>query len=53
MKDLKEIKLAVASYSMHSPFVRKMINTWTSSSMVNPHDGIQLVSVTLEDGLKL
>ena len=39
MKDLKEIKQAVVSYGMHSPFVREMVKTWAVSNKVTPHDG--------------
>lgn len=27
MKDLKDIKEAIVSYSMHSPYVRQLLNT--------------------------
>lgn len=34
MKALKDIKQAVASYSMHSPFVRDVIKIWASCNWV-------------------
>ena len=44
---------AVLSYGMHSPLVREMVKTRTSSSEVTPHDWLQLASVVLEDGPQL
>ena len=38
MNDLIEIKQAAVSYDLHSAFVRKNIETWTSSIKTTPHD---------------
>ena len=53
MKVLKDILQAVASYSMHSPFVTDVVKTWASSNWVILYDWIHVVSVVLEDGPQL
>ena len=44
----KEIKQAVVSRDFHSPFVREMVKTWTSSIKEMPHEWLQLVSAVLD-----
>ena len=48
MSNLKEIKQAIASYSLHSPFDREMVKPWTSSNKTTLHDLFQLVSAVLK-----
>ena len=36
MSDLKEIKQAIVSYGLHSPFVREMVKMWSLSTKVTP-----------------
>ena len=49
MSDLKEIKQAIVSYGLQSPFVSEMVKTWASSNKATPHDWLQLISVVLEN----
>ena len=53
MKDLKEIKQAVVSYDICSPFVREMVKIWASWNNATPHDWLWFVSAILEDGPQL
>ena len=38
MNDLKEIKQALVSYDLYSPFVMEMVKTWVSSNKAITHD---------------
>ena len=37
MSDLEEIKQAIISYGLNSPFVREMVKMWVSSNKVTLH----------------
>ena len=50
MNDLKEIKQAVTSHVLYSPFVKEMVKTWASSNKASPHNCLQLLSAVLENG---
>ena len=50
MKELKDIRQAVVSHSIHSPYVRQLVKTWASRIRVTPHDWLQLVSAVLDHG---
>ena len=53
MNDLKEIKQAVVSYDLHSPFISEMGKVWESSNKAIPHNWLLLVSAVMEDGLQV
>ena len=44
MRNLKEIKQAIVSYGLHSPFVRKMMEMWASSDKATPYNWLPLVN---------
>ena len=48
MVDLREFKKAIVLYSMHSPFVKKMLSSWSLSHRLLPKDWIELVKAALE-----
>lgn len=48
MKDLKVIKEVVASYGMHSSYVRKLVESGATRSRVTSKDWCQLISAVLE-----
>lgn len=43
MNDLKKIKQAVVSYGLYFPFVRGMVEMWTSSNKATPHHWLVLM----------
>ena len=53
MSNLKEIKLTIIFYVLHSPFLREMVKIWASSSKATPHNWHQLILAVLEDGPQL
>ena len=53
MKALKDIKQAIVSYGMFSPYMRELKKTWASRNKVISHDWYQLVSAILDHGSQL
>ena len=53
MLDLKHLKESLVLYSLHSPFVKEMLNTLTTKNRVIPQDWKGLVSAVLEAGQQL
>ena len=53
MSDLKEIKQTIVSYEPHSPCIKEMMKTWASSTKATAYDGLQLISVVLDNGPQL
>ena len=53
MKALKDIKQAIVSYGMFSPYMRELKKTWASRNKVISHDWYQLVSAILDHGPQL
>lgn len=47
MLDLKTFKEAIVSYVLHSPFVRKMLNSWATQSRIIPKDWTDLITAVL------
>ena len=52
MKDLKDIKQAVVSYGIYSPYVRELVKTRDSGNKITPHNWL-FFSAVLEDGSQL
>jgi hypothetical protein len=46
--DLKKFKETVITYGLHSPYVRKILNNWTTQNHVIPKDWKDLMSAILE-----
>ena len=46
--DLKRFKKATVSYGMHSPFVKQMLNSWTTWNRIISQDWKDLVTAVLE-----
>lgn len=47
MLDLKHFKEAMVLYSLHSPLLKEMLNTWAMQNRVIPQDWKSLVSAVL------
>lgn len=45
---LKRFKEAIDSYGMHSPFVKQMLNSWTTWNRIIPGDLKDLIIAVLE-----
>lgn len=50
MEYLKDIKGAIVSSTLHSTYVRLLINTWSSKTRITTTDWLQLVLEVLEYG---
>ena len=53
MLNLRRFKEVIVSYGMHSPFVKQMLNSWSTSNRIIPQDWRVLVTVVLESGPQL
>ncbi|XP_052610186.1 oxidized purine nucleoside triphosphate hydrolase isoform X1 [Peromyscus californicus insignis] len=53
MLDLRRFKEAIASYGMHSPYVKQMLNTWSTCNRILPKDWRDLAQAVLEPGQNL
>ncbi|CAO2628536.1 E3 ubiquitin-protein ligase NEDD4, partial [Lemmus lemmus] len=47
MHDLKEIKQAVMTYSLHSSYVNEILKTWSSCNKLTPFDSQRMANVVL------
>lgn len=50
---LRNFKEAVLLYSLHSPFVKEMLNNWSNQNIVIPQDCKRFLSTVLEVGQQL
>ncbi|KAL6040241.1 hypothetical protein STEG23_020317 [Scotinomys teguina] len=53
MLDLKRFKEAIVNYGIHSPFVKQMLNSWSTCNRIVPQDWKDLVTAVLEPGAQL
>ena len=48
--DLRRVKESIVSYGMHSPFVRQLLNSWSTHQQVTPKDWSDMAEAVLEAG---
>lgn len=53
MLDLKRFKEAIVSYGMHSPYVKQMLNSWSTYNRIVPQDWRDLAQAVLEPSQRL
>ncbi|XP_052593228.1 torsin-1A-interacting protein 1 isoform X3 [Peromyscus californicus insignis] len=52
MLDLRRFKEAIVSYGMHSPYVKQMLNSWSTYNRIVPQDWRELAQAVLEPRLQ-
>ncbi|KAL6034566.1 hypothetical protein STEG23_035004 [Scotinomys teguina] len=48
IRDFKNMKEAIVTYGIHSPYVKQMLNSWSTSNRIIPDDWHQSTSAVLE-----
>ena len=48
--DLWRVKEAIVSYGIHSPFIRQLLNSWSTCHQVTPKDWLDMATEVLETG---
>ena len=53
MLDLRRFDKVIVSYGIHSPFVKQMLNSWSTCNRITLQDCRDLVTANLEPGPQL